>query len=120
MASQPREPQSVPIPSNDQAIWRAYAAKIKSHFVGDENLEDDQRLYICPPSKVFGGSCTRAQEVFNKRIHDYANSLLKPDGGPFYTKSNIDYVWRLIRYEIIACCHRHQLTTLAGLSSLNQ
>ena len=91
------EPRSVEIPNHDQKIWLAYTSKITNQLVGGSALAPDDRVFICPPSKVFGGSADCAQEVFNRRIHDFANYLLKPDDSPYYYTSTDDYVRRLGR-----------------------
>ncbi|KAK8060225.1 hypothetical protein PG996_010155 [Apiospora saccharicola] len=89
------EPQSVKIPDNNQAVWLAYANEVKGYLLGATQVGPKQRLYIAPPSRVFGGGADSALPVFNKRIHDYSNYLVENDGSPFYIKTDIDYIQHL-------------------------
>ncbi|KAK7927222.1 hypothetical protein PG985_004220 [Apiospora marii] len=91
------EPQSVKIPDNNQAVWLAYANEVKGYLLGATQVGPKQRLYIAPPSRVFGGGADSALPVFNKRIHDYSNYLMENDGSPFYVKTDIDYIQHLAR-----------------------
>ena len=70
----------------DQAVWLAYALRVKQELVGGGKLGDGDRVFICPGTTM-GLGLGGKPETVNADLWEVANNLVEEKrDSPFYAK----------------------------------